>query len=145
MRWLVGNGVYCQAWQTELDPQDPYDERKGKERTDQAILWSLHVCHGTCIVVCMCLPSPSPISTHEINLLKDLVFYLACECFAWMYVHSVPTEFRRGCWVLWNLGYGWLWAMMWVLRSESGSPAKATSACHPEPALQTSEMFLKHF
>ena len=40
------------------------------------------------------------------------------ECIAYMYMHlcpAMPVEVRRGGWIPWNWGYGWLLATMWVL------------------------------
>lgn len=40
----------------------------------------------------------------------------------------VPKEVRKGCWVPWHWSYGWLGAIMWVLRIEAGSCVKTASA-----------------
>ena len=65
-----------------------------------------------------------------VGAFKKLYMY---SCFAWTYVcvpHEclVPTEVRRGLQIPWNWSYGWVWATVWVLKTESGSSARATSA-----------------
>lgn len=41
----------------------------------------------------------------------------------------VPAEARRGgCWILWNLGYRWLSAIMWVLGIEPTSSGRTATA-----------------
>lgn len=33
-------------------------------------------------------------------------------------VCAVSTETRRGCWILWNQNYRWLWATVWALGTQ---------------------------
>ena len=76
------------------------------------------------------------------GLLWVFKIFLKCyvyECFASIYgcaphVWLVPKEAGKGHWIPWYCSYRWLWATMWVLRTELSSSAKVHLTT--EPSLQ---------
>lgn len=71
----------------------------------------------SCVYVCVCV--------YILNLIKKL--YIAVH----VCVTPVSSDTRRGCQNLWNWRYTaamWLWATMWTLGLELGSPRR-TSQC----------------
>lgn len=58
--------------------------------------------------------SPNPDSSE-----RGLWSYLQCGVTSLTYLHprqcTMPKEAKRGCQILWNQSYRWLWAAMWLL------------------------------
>ena len=80
---------------------------------------------------------------------KDL-FYFYFMCMSglpvYRYVHylCVPVGGRREHWIPWNWSYRWVWAVVWVLGTESGPSARAEST-HDSWAISPAPMlFLDH-
>ena len=53
--------------------------------------------------------------------------HFVCRGLCAPYMCLVPMEDSRGCWIPWTWSYIWLWATMWVLRTEPGSSERAAS------------------
>lgn len=67
-----------------------------------------------------------------LNLLFYLVHSMCTSGLPWMYVsvphaYLLPAKVRRGHWMTQNWNYGWLSAIMWVLRTGSWASAKPTN------------------
>lgn len=75
------------------------------------------------LYLCVALSVPRKYAFFKIVFCMHTVVLSAC-----MSVCAVPMEDKKGCWVLWNWSYRWLWAAMCVLGTKLRPPGKIASA-----------------
>lgn len=93
------------------------------------------------------MQTPGLIFRLGVCFVSSFILFRAYECFACMYVCAphvcpVPTEVRRGHWMLWSLES---WATTWILRVKSWSSAKSHACPWADLSRPHSLVFIRNW
>lgn len=95
----------------------------GCSDSDNELMWIYSLVH----VMAYKIKNINLLQTTNLYLQYLFLFYVFCVHFCCSCVLAMPVETKRGWWILSNCNYRQLLAVVWVLRTEPGSSARATN------------------